>query len=166
MRKQIASGMRDACATDLTLPADFAEPAVAAVIEYLYTDHVPLDEENALPTLAVAVYLDAEHLISLCCAFVISHIRSQDVKPAVEATAQLHVFASEHGLDGLSSFCAAFLAVHIAEARAAPTYKALGTKELDAVLEAVASERELLVQRLEALSCGIEDLGPAFGAPQ
>jgi hypothetical protein len=90
------------------------------------------------------------------------HSGVQAVPSAVESAAQLHIYASEHGLDALGRFCAAFLAVHITTARAAPSYKALGTKELDEVLEAVAGERELLVQRLESLSCGFADLGADF----
>lgn len=77
----------------------------------------------------------------------------------MESAAQLHIFASEHGLDGLCSFCASFLAVHIGAARAAPSYRALGAKELDDVLAAVAAERDVVVARLEALSTGLADLG-------
>lgn len=87
----------------------------------------------------------------------------QEVEDAVEAAAQLHVFASEHGLDALAAFCASFLAVHIAAARAAPSYAALGARQLDEVLAAVAAERDVVVARLEALSTDLADLGLDLG---
>lgn len=98
-----------------------------------YSDKVSLDEDTALPTLAVAVYLNMSHLVALVSHFIIAHLREQDVSVAVESAAQLHIFASEHGLDALCRFCGAFLSVHITEARNAPSYKSLGAKELDEV---------------------------------
>ena len=92
-----------------------------------------LDEDTALSTLVVAVYLNMSHLISQVSQFIISHLREQEVSAAVESAAQLHIFASEHGLDSLCRFCAAFLSININEARKAPSYKSLGTKELDEV---------------------------------
>jgi hypothetical protein len=162
MHAQFTSGMRDADAREVSLPAHFEEAPVRIALEYMYSDRVALDEDTALPTLAVAVYLNMSHLVALVSQYIVAHLREQDVAGAVESAAQLHVFASEHGLDALCRFCAAFLAVHIADARSAPSYKALGAKELDEVLEAVASERELVVSRLESLSCGLADLGMDF----
>lgn len=98
-----------------------------------YSDKVSLNEDTALPTLAVAVYLNMSHLVALVSQFIVAHLREQDVSVAVESAAQLHIFASEHGLDALCRFCAAFLSVHIMEARSAPAYKSLGAKELDEV---------------------------------
>lgn len=96
-----------------------------------------LDEDTALPTLAVGVYLNMSHLVALVSQYIVAHLREQDVAVAVESAAQLHAFASEHGLDALGRFCAAFLSVHITEARNAPSYKLLGAKELDEVCLAV-----------------------------
>jgi hypothetical protein len=94
---------------------------------------VALDEDTALPTLALAVYLNMSHLVSLVSHYIVAHLRAQDLPLAVESAAQLHIFASEHGLDALCRFCAAFLSVHITEARKAPSYKLLGAKQLGEV---------------------------------
>eukprot|EP00892_Ulva_mutabilis_P011656 jgi/Ulvmu1/8863/UM049_0045.1 len=156
---QFSSGMRDANARTVTLPPHFAEAPIRVALEYMYTDAAALNEDTALPTLAAAVYLNMSHLVALCSKYIIAHLRSQDVKDAVESAAQLHIFASEHGLDALCAFCASFLAVHISAARAAPSYRSLGAKQLDEVLAAVAAERDVVVARLEALSCGLAELG-------
>ena len=90
-------------------------------------------QDSALATLSCAIYLSLNHLVALTVRFIIMHLRGLDVPAAVESAAQLHVFASEHGLEGLSKFCAAFLAVHIKAARRAPAYAHLSSKELDEV---------------------------------
>ena len=60
-------------------------------------------------------------------------VQSQEIPAAVDVAAQVHVFAGAHGLAALARFCAAFLAVHVAAARAAPSWRQLGAKELEEV---------------------------------
>ena len=152
LRAQVASGMADAAAAVVTLPADFDEAPVKLALEFLHTGAADLDEETALPTLAVAGYLAAPPLAAHCTAFLIRHLRALPTAGAVDAAAQLHVYAAEHGVDDLAAFCATFLAVHFTQARAAPSFALLGAVELGAVLDAMAGERALLLQRLAALA--------------
>jgi hypothetical protein len=77
MRAQFDSGMRDSDAREIALPPNFGEASVRLCLDYLYSDVADVDEETALPTLAVAIYFSIPHLVSLCSSFITAHLCSQ-----------------------------------------------------------------------------------------
>ena len=88
----------------------------------------------------------------MCQAYIIQHLQTQPLLEALESTAELHLFASENGLDTLRSFCASFQAIHIHIARKSPAYSQLGARELDEIIAALASEHEVVISQLKRLS--------------
>ncbi|KAK9804488.1 hypothetical protein WJX73_008895 [Symbiochloris irregularis] len=147
------SGMRDADATEVHVPEDLPQGAVAAFVKWVYEDEVDgrMDAQGAVALLRVANFFGAPHLVGLCDLQLSRELDlstgSNDLEGACDCAAALLSLADESNLPHLRAVALDFIVAHHSAVVTTPAYAALSKAQTDMV----AAEACHLVTRMRAL---------------
>eukprot|EP00808_Paulinella_micropora_P000646 g79814.t1 len=113
--------------------ADTDRATLLALLEYLYTDHAPIQDVDACALLALADRFDCPRLVSLCGLNISKRIEkaiSQSLEKADIDVVGILELAQRHHADSLAAFCLHFISTNYGPMSARPEFKRLSGENL------------------------------------
>ena len=83
------SGMRESVERTITIP-NMKKKVFLLLLEYLYTDAVKIDIENAIDLYIVADLYHVERLREMCCTVVRRNLSAENSGPLLQAASEAH----------------------------------------------------------------------------
>jgi GTPase SAR1 family protein len=118
--------------------ADYDYASYVAFLEYLYTAHVPLTDETAVPILTICNQYSLPRPITLCELYIskiIEKATTEGIEKAEIDIISLLLVSQDHNALKLAEFCKHFICTNFQPMKKRPEFESLGEENLKYVTE-------------------------------